>query len=203
VRRLQHLNQVTERIDRERSLHGPATFAPRMQALLAQPGRQALATFRVGYPVRLLTVALSLFAVACAVRLWYIPGPLLLGAAGLAVVAGPAGDVAAAVRRDWLRVLVSVLGGYYLVLAGGTSGTRAALGALGGFAVFAAPWVARRSPRWALVLLVCGALPFAVATWWSVVTPVVAILAIGLGVPVLAASRSHPRTARLIDPRRE
>ncbi len=49
---MQHLNQVTERIDRERTQRRPATFAPRLDALLAQPGRQVLATFRVGSPSR-------------------------------------------------------------------------------------------------------------------------------------------------------
>jgi hypothetical protein len=49
---LQHLNQITERIDRERTQQRPATFAPRLDALLAQSGRQVLATFRVGHPSR-------------------------------------------------------------------------------------------------------------------------------------------------------
>lgn len=49
---LQHMNQVTERIDRELSLGSPATFAPRMASVLDRTGQQALSTFRVGYPVR-------------------------------------------------------------------------------------------------------------------------------------------------------
>lgn len=49
---LQHLNQVTERIDRERALGLAATTAPRLRDVLARPGRQPLVTFRVGYPVR-------------------------------------------------------------------------------------------------------------------------------------------------------
>lgn len=49
---LQHMNQVTERVDRERAQQRPATFAPRFDALLARPGQHALATFRVGFPRR-------------------------------------------------------------------------------------------------------------------------------------------------------
>ena len=49
---LQHMNQITERIDRERDQQLPATFAPRLQDLLGQPGRRPLVSFRVGYPVR-------------------------------------------------------------------------------------------------------------------------------------------------------
>lgn len=48
---LQHMNQVTERIDRERTTGAPATFGPRFAELLP-PGAEPLVTFRVGYPTR-------------------------------------------------------------------------------------------------------------------------------------------------------
>jgi hypothetical protein len=46
---LQHMNQITERIDREASTGAAPTFAPRF-AVIA--GGHPLLTFRVGYPVR-------------------------------------------------------------------------------------------------------------------------------------------------------
>lgn len=49
---LQYLNQVTERIDRERELGVPETFGPRLDDLIARPGDRPLVTFRVGHPVR-------------------------------------------------------------------------------------------------------------------------------------------------------
>lgn len=49
---LQHMNQITERIDRERQLGLPARFAPQLNELLALPGRSPLVAFRIGYPVR-------------------------------------------------------------------------------------------------------------------------------------------------------
>lgn len=49
---MQYINQITERIDREAVLGRPATVAGRMDGLLALPGQHALATFRVGHPVR-------------------------------------------------------------------------------------------------------------------------------------------------------
>lgn len=49
---LQHMNQITERIDREQALGKPATFAPAFDTLIAQPGQLPLAAFRIGYPVR-------------------------------------------------------------------------------------------------------------------------------------------------------
>jgi hypothetical protein len=48
---LQHMNQITERIDRERATRTPATFGPRLAELLP-PGAQPLVAFRVGYPSR-------------------------------------------------------------------------------------------------------------------------------------------------------
>jgi hypothetical protein len=48
---LHHMNQITERIDRERSTGSTPTFAPRFAELLPG-GQQPLLTFRVGYPVR-------------------------------------------------------------------------------------------------------------------------------------------------------
>jgi hypothetical protein len=49
---LQHMNQITERVDRERSQGRPATFAPRLQSILSVPGRDVLVMFRVGRPER-------------------------------------------------------------------------------------------------------------------------------------------------------
>ena len=49
---LQHMNQITERIDRDTQLGQSSTFGPGMDALLAQPVRHALSTFRIGHPVR-------------------------------------------------------------------------------------------------------------------------------------------------------
>jgi hypothetical protein len=45
---------------------------------------------------------------------------------------------------------------------------------LGGLAICAVLTIARRNHRLALDFLALGALPFAIATWWSVVTPLIA-----------------------------
>lgn len=49
---LHHMNQVTERVDRERTVDTATTFDRDMGALLGKPGRQVLSTFRVGHPER-------------------------------------------------------------------------------------------------------------------------------------------------------
>jgi hypothetical protein len=48
---LQHMNQITERIDAERVAGASATFQPRFAELLP-PGQHPLVAFRTGYPVR-------------------------------------------------------------------------------------------------------------------------------------------------------
>jgi hypothetical protein len=49
---LQHMNQITERIDRDLSQGRLAAFAAPLAEILATPGRQALVTFRVGFSRR-------------------------------------------------------------------------------------------------------------------------------------------------------
>jgi len=46
---LQHMNQMTERADRERQLSLPPRFGPAVQGLIPDPGWQPLVTFRVGH----------------------------------------------------------------------------------------------------------------------------------------------------------
>jgi len=49
---LQHMNQITERIDRETILGLAPTFAPRLANILGSTSGQALVAFRIGYPER-------------------------------------------------------------------------------------------------------------------------------------------------------
>jgi len=96
-------------------------------------------------------------------------------------------------HRVWLPVLVSVLGAYEVVLAVSAGVGIAVLGTVSGLAVMAAPWVARRWARTGAALLVVGTVPVAVVTWWSLVVPWVALLALAVGLPVILGMRRHPR----------
>lgn len=49
---LQHMNQIGERIDRDRALGASDRFADRWSQVLGLPAGQALVSFRVGHPVR-------------------------------------------------------------------------------------------------------------------------------------------------------
>ena len=48
---LHHMNQITERMDREQQVGAVATMGSRFAAMLP-PGARPLVTFRVGYPLR-------------------------------------------------------------------------------------------------------------------------------------------------------
>ncbi len=106
-------------------------------------------------------------------RLWYVPGALLLVAGILVVGASTRDELSHAVNRHhWLNFLTALLGGYYLFLAGDALPKAVGvLGILGALAIWTALSDSRRSHRLRLTLLVVGVLPFAIATWWSVVTP--------------------------------
>ncbi len=84
-------------------------------------------------------------------------------------------------RRTWPVMLVGVVALLYLWVGIAAHGWDRVWGLGGGVIILAAVAVARRSFAAALTLLVTGALPLAVSTWWSIATPVLAILALVLG----------------------
>ena len=88
-------------------------------------------------------------------------------------------------RSRWFASLVSILGLFEIVMAtsAGSTSTRA-IGLVGGVALIAAPWATGRGYRWGLPLLLIGTVPFAVVTWWTVVTPVLAVVALAMGIPL-------------------
>jgi hypothetical protein len=130
-------------------------------------------------------------------RLWYVPGVLLISA-GLLLLSDlrrEGADVHRSLARHWLAGLTVVLAGYYLFLGAVALGPAGVLGILGGLLIVIAVLTARRGS--ALVghtLLVLGALPFALLTWWSVVTPLIAVLTLAIGVAALAGERARGRS---------
>ncbi len=85
------------------------------------------------------------------------------------------------VRRNWLIVLAAVTALLYLYVGAGGHGLIRLLAVLGGVLILAAIVAAARSRVLAWLLLLAGTLPLAVATWWSVVTPLLAVLALVFG----------------------
>jgi hypothetical protein len=123
-------------------------------------------------------------------RLWYLPGALLVVSGMMVLVAAhQTGQLAATLSRNWGRILISVLAAIYAFLGILAWNPATALALAGTAAIFAALAVARRSPAQASLLLVGGALPFALITWWSVVAPLTAALLLVIGLPEIW--RSH------------
>lgn len=139
---------------------------------------------------RRLTIALGLLipALICfstVGRLWLVPGPLLIGASGLLLSAGDRAELSRAVdRRRWRNVLVALCGAYYIFLGATALGGAGLLGIVGGLVIWVSVAAAPGSRRVGATLLVIGVLPFAMATWWSAVTPLIAVVVLVIGRPV-------------------
>ncbi|MEO8966444.1 MAG: hypothetical protein ABI355_02535 [Solirubrobacteraceae bacterium] len=136
-------------------------------------------------------------------QLWYPSGVLLLGASILIAATTTRTELAGAIDEPrWLRGLIVVLGCYYVFLGGDSHGSARVAGVLGAAVICAAVLAARHSARLARTLLVVGALPFAVLTWWSVVTPLAALLILAIGLPALHPNRpGAPRAEAATDKR--
>ena len=94
--------------------------------------------------------------------------------------------------------LLAVLAVIYLAF-GAVAGPIGFLGILGAAAVIAALALEEHSTRLATAVLVIGVVPFAAATWWSVVIPLTAILLLAIGLPQIhSARRSLARTHSVI-----
>jgi hypothetical protein len=84
-------------------------------------------------------------------------------------------------RRFWPVALVGVLAVLYLWIGLAAHGVDQILAIAGAVVILGALVVAYRS-RWAaVVLLAVGALPLAASTWWSIATPVLAVLTLLVG----------------------
>jgi hypothetical protein len=83
------------------------------------------------------------------------------------------------VRRCSLTV---ILGAFYVFLGATAVGFAGALGIIGGLVILALVATAAHTlPLVAHTLLLIAVGPFALLTWWSIVTPLLAILAIVIG----------------------
>jgi hypothetical protein len=84
-------------------------------------------------------------------------------------------------RRIWPAIGVAVLALYYIWIGIVAHGWDRILGLAGGVVILAAIVAARQAMPGAYALLVIGALPLAIVTWWSIATPVLAIVVLVLG----------------------
>ena len=132
-------------------------------------------------------------------RLWYLPGALLVAAGVLALadLRRDAAVITAAVARKWTTVLTALLGCFYVFLGATELGITGLVGIVGGILVLAAAAGHGRTPRRCRTpFLFVAVAPFAVLTWWSVVTPLIALLAIAIGSPAISRLAAAPRIPR-------
>ena len=135
-------------------------------------------------------------------RLWVVPGALLLIAAA-ALAWGMRGDarlVAQTLERRGPTLLTGVVAVLYVLLGFTALGLAGWAGIVAGCTVLTL--VAMR-PAWVVPVrapLLCTlVLPFALATWWSVVSPLAATLIVGLGSVALSHPRLEPPVAPSLD----
>jgi hypothetical protein len=93
-------------------------------------------------------------------------------------------------QQTWRTALVVVIAALYAWVGVSMHGPDQLLGLVGALLIIAALVVAPRSRPTATALLLLGALPIAVTTWWSVATPLLAVLCLLLGWPL--PSRTSP-----------
>jgi hypothetical protein len=121
-------------------------------------------------------------------RAWYLPGALLLFATAKAAadLRVDAHEAIETISRNWPATLTVALAAVYIFLGATALGLAGVLGVLGGAAILAAIVLASRIPARAKPLVLLAAvLPFAALTWWSIVTPLLAILVVAIGWPAL------------------
>jgi hypothetical protein len=117
---------------------------------------------------------------------WVPAAVAALAAGGLAgQSAARTGSVRGAIARKWPATLLVTLAAVYLSLGLTAMGTAGLLGIAGSVAVLGALAVRTRARNLAVALLIAGAIPFAVMTHSSLVTPLAGILMLAIGLPLL------------------
>ena len=111
---------------------------------------------------------------------------VLLVACGSTRATADSRDLRAVVGANWARGLVSLLGAFVVLMAvGATPISTLVLGVGGGLVVMAAPWVSTQTRPVVVVTMLMAALPFAIVTWWSIASPLVALLALTIGITTI------------------
>jgi hypothetical protein len=147
---------------------------------------------RVGLAVAMIVPALVGTTTAGAA---WVPAALVglyAGGRALAVVRRE-GALRLVVRAHWSTVLMFVLAAVHLTFGIVARSAVGLLGIAGALAVVVAWELGTQRRWWAVGLLAAGAIPFALATFSTVVTPLTAVLLLAVGLPHLLGGRPvHP-----------
>lgn len=154
-----------------------ALVAARMLRSAPPPGNEMLTA---------ITLWFAVVAFVCSTtvgRLWAIPGVLVLASAGVTLVAFGWHDFLSVVAKNWLRGLLGILGALEVLMAVSAASMIAfAAGLVGGGALIAASALPKPGKQTTVSLLVAASLPFAILTWWTIVTPLLTVVAFVIGV---------------------
>ncbi len=166
-----------------------ALVAARTLRTAPTPGNETLSA---------ITLWFAVVAFVCSTtvgRLWAVPGVLILAAAGVTLAALGWHHFVTVVAKNWLRWLLGILGALELLMAvSAAPTTTVAAGLTAGGSLIAAAVLTKPGRQTASSVLVAASLPFAILTWWTIVTPLLTIVAFVIG---FAATR--PSTATHVD----
>lgn len=107
------------------------------------------------------------------------------------------------VATNWLRGLLGVLGAFAVLMAvSASSMVTVAAGLVGGAALIVAAILSGQGKRTLVMVSVALTLPFAALTWWTIITPLLTVVAfaIGLAVSTRGGGRVDARTVAPLDP---
>ncbi|MEO6571441.1 MAG: hypothetical protein ABIO83_07825 [Ilumatobacteraceae bacterium] len=134
-------------------------------------------------------------------RLWAVPGLLVLAAAGVTLTAFGWHHFQSVVAKNWLRGLLGTLGALELLMAVSAAPTiTIGTGLVAGGALIAAAVLTKSGKQTTVSLLVAASLPFAIVTWWTIVTPLLTVVAFVIGVAATRDSIVPPVDAGIAAP---
>ena len=164
---------------------GLLTVALSVSALVAARTLRS-APFPGNETLTAITLWFAVVAFVCSTtvgRLWAIPGVLVLAAAGVTLMAFGWHHFLSVVAKNWLRGLLGILGALELLMAVSAAPTiTVATGLVAGGALIAAAVLTKPGRKTTVSLLAAASLPFAILTWWTIVTPLLTIVAFVIGV---------------------
>lgn len=150
---------------------------------------------RVAVAIGLLVPALVCFTTVG--RLWDVPGALLTAAGALVLSTTGREEYRRAFDEPhWRSGLLVLCGSFYIVLGATAAGVGGALGVIGGVLIWAVARKAPAGPGRRNALLLLGVLPFTLLTWWSVATPLLAIVTLLVGQGVIRDARTGTADSR-------
>jgi hypothetical protein len=119
---------------------------------------------------------------------------LLLAAAGITLAACGWHHFRSEVATNWLRGLLGILGALELLMAVSAAPAHVLVaGLVAGGALIAAAVLAMPGRQMIVSGLVAATLPFAILTWWAIVTPLLTVVAFAVGVAAVRGSVSRTK----------